>query len=155
MEHFGIEPDSERPAHNALNDAYYTALICKRLDTKRGIDEYPCHNKYDRFPPKNRYISSSKESYSGFETKKSAFLSEEISLCLCPICGERFAKLSPWCRKQNFRYKAAAYCTEHGDFNVRLNFRREAGAWSVSKVIYPSVKNEPTAKMNNRKGADN
>jgi hypothetical protein len=38
MEMFGIE--AVRPAHDALGDAYHTALICSRLDLKRGMREY-------------------------------------------------------------------------------------------------------------------
>ena len=38
LEVFEIEPS--RPAHDALGDAYHTALICARLDLKRGIREY-------------------------------------------------------------------------------------------------------------------
>ena len=38
MELVGIEPS--RPAHDALGDAYHTALICSRLNLKRGIAEY-------------------------------------------------------------------------------------------------------------------
>ena len=38
MEIFGIE--ATRPAHDALGDAYHTALICARLDLKRGALEY-------------------------------------------------------------------------------------------------------------------
>lgn len=38
MEMFSIE--STRPAHDALGDAYHTALICARLDLERGIREY-------------------------------------------------------------------------------------------------------------------
>ena len=38
MELFGIE--ASRPAHDALGDAYHTALICARLDLKRGAAEY-------------------------------------------------------------------------------------------------------------------
>ena len=38
METFGIE--ATRPAHDALGDAYHTALICARLDLKRGTQEY-------------------------------------------------------------------------------------------------------------------
>ena len=34
MEAFGIE--ATRPAHDALGDAYHTALICARLDLKKG-----------------------------------------------------------------------------------------------------------------------
>jgi hypothetical protein len=38
MEIFEIEPS--RPAHDALGDAYHTALICARLDLKKGTREY-------------------------------------------------------------------------------------------------------------------
>ena len=38
MELLGIEPS--RPAHDALGDAYHTAIICSRLDLPRGIAEY-------------------------------------------------------------------------------------------------------------------
>ena len=38
MEMMGIE--ATRPAHDALGDAYHTALICARLDLKRGMAEY-------------------------------------------------------------------------------------------------------------------
>ena len=38
MEMLGIEPS--RPAHDALGDAYHTALICSRLDLPRGLAEY-------------------------------------------------------------------------------------------------------------------
>ena len=37
MEIFGIE--ATRPAHDALCDAYHTALICAKLDLKRGLEE--------------------------------------------------------------------------------------------------------------------
>ena len=38
MELFEIE--ASRPAHDALGDAYHTALICAKLDLRRGIAEY-------------------------------------------------------------------------------------------------------------------
>ena len=38
MEMFGIE--ATRPAHDALGDAYHTALICAKLDLEKGTQEY-------------------------------------------------------------------------------------------------------------------
>ena len=38
MEMFEIE--ATRPAHDALGDAYHTALICARLHLKKGVAEY-------------------------------------------------------------------------------------------------------------------
>ena len=39
MEHFGIE--QTRVAHDALGDAYNTALVCSRLDMARGLADSP------------------------------------------------------------------------------------------------------------------
>ena len=38
MEHFGIE--QTRTAHDALGDAYNTAIICSRLDLEAGLRQY-------------------------------------------------------------------------------------------------------------------
>ena len=35
-----FEIPATRPAHDALGDAYHTALICAKLDLKRGMQEY-------------------------------------------------------------------------------------------------------------------
>ena len=39
MEIFGIE--ASRPAHDALGDAYHTALICAMLDLKKACQRFP------------------------------------------------------------------------------------------------------------------
>ena len=36
-----FEIENTLKAHDALNDAYYTAMIAKRLDIEKGIAEYP------------------------------------------------------------------------------------------------------------------
>lgn len=38
MEHFGIE--QTRVAHDALGDAYNTALVCSKLDMELGLAQY-------------------------------------------------------------------------------------------------------------------
>ena len=135
MEHFNIRYDETLPMHNALSDAYYTGLICSCLDTAKGIAEYPFYSKYDCFRKKNRR-GSSKTVHSGFDTKKAAFMSSEVMVCPCPVCEKPLDGIH-WLRKQNLQYKSRGSCEEHGQYNVRLNFAREPGSWTVTKVIFP------------------
>ena len=141
MEHFGIVPNDSLPMHNALSDAYYTYIICTLLDTKKGIADYPHSGKYDRFRPKNRFGKSLKTVHSGFDTKKAAFLSSEVSVCPCPICGEALTDIR-WIRKHSLHYRSRGVCAAHGEYTVRLSFRREGGAWSVTKVIFHPVSSD-------------
>lgn len=41
MEMLGIEPDTARYFHNALHDAYYTALVFARLPQPEDVLKYP------------------------------------------------------------------------------------------------------------------
>lgn len=43
MEALGLEID--RPAHDALNDAYFAALVMQKLDMEKGLREYPSDGK--------------------------------------------------------------------------------------------------------------
>ena len=43
MEMLGIEPDAARYFHNALHDAYYTALVFARLPQPEDVLKYPHH----------------------------------------------------------------------------------------------------------------
>lgn len=137
MEHFGIRYNEALPMHNALGDAYYTGLICSCLDTAKGIAEYPFNSKYDRFRKKNRR-SSSKTVHSGFDTKKTAFMSSEVTVCPCPACEKPLDGIK-WLRMHSLQYKSRGVCDEHGQYNVRLNFSREPGTWTVTRVIFPIV----------------
>ena len=87
MELIGIEPS--RPAHDALGDAYHTALICSRLDLKRGIAEYAqaLRNHADGFhgnPPEG---CIGRAVFRGYEDKAKAIDAMTELKSHCPQCG--------------------------------------------------------------------
>ena len=112
IEYFEIE--STLKAHDALNDAYYTAMIAKKLDIEKGIAEYPgakcalCGN------------DKGKTIFSGLKSRRSALANREICSPSCPVCDGRFVEIAPFVRANRFKYLSLARCEQHGEFTVKL-----------------------------------
>ena len=112
VEYFNIE--NTLKAHDALNDAYYTAMIAKRLDIPKGISEYSgakcslCGN------------DKGKTVFSGLKSRRSVLTSREICEPVCPECNEKFAEIAPFVRANRFKYMSVARCITHGEFIIRL-----------------------------------
>ena len=139
MDTFQIEPS--RPAHDALGDAYHTALICQRLDMQRGIDEY------------DQAVRSHENGFHGAElpgclerkvfrdyTDKWAALSA-MAGCenLCPVCGRQMLG-SRWFAQPGHRYMDLATCAEHGKFLIRVRLSNQPdGTVRVSRLTYEAT----------------
>ena len=89
MEVFGIEPS--RPAHDALGDAYHTALICARLDLKKGTAEYEKALKehVDGFHGAELPGCISRKVFYDYADKRAALAAMSGKENLCPTCGRR------------------------------------------------------------------
>ena len=91
MEHFGIE--QTRVAHDALGDAYNTALVCSRLDMVTGLAQYAqAPEILARRTPREPRPSDGPEAiahaaFSGYASKGDAFADTALSEPHCPICG--------------------------------------------------------------------
>ena len=132
MEHFGIEP--KRKLHDALNDAYYTALVAKKLDVKRGIAELV---KAERMRPIiNEDSPLLCEVYTGFGLRREVFLDREVSSVKCPECGKICEDARKWITERECRYITLASCPEHGKFAARLCLTKSDGRYNVSKFVY-------------------
>ena len=91
MEHFGIE--QTRIAHDALGDAYNTALVCTHLNMEEGLKLYPDAAQIlaSRMPKSETQPETQDvdyllhESYSAFATKAAAFADERIVSLSCPV----------------------------------------------------------------------
>lgn len=136
MEHFGIALDEEMPAHDALNDAYYTAQVCMKLDLARGIAEYGSEGKIDLggyFP----HLTSSL--YSGFESRQAALADRKIAVVSCPVCGKTMA-YPMWVKQSGSKKIALCHCEDHGDYMVRVQFFKGAGGvLKACKTIYKAT----------------
>ncbi len=132
MEHFGIE--ATRPMHDALNDAYYTALIAGKLDMQAGIarlieDAANGAAKDDMSP-----IAC--EFYGGYESRREAFAEREVSRVKCPECRNACTSRK-WVYERRSQYMTLAECEEHGRFLARLKFSKKTdGKYRITKSMY-------------------
>ena len=136
LEIAGIEPC--RPAHDALGDAYHTALICSRLDMKRGIEDYEqaLQRHKDGFhgnPPEG---CISRTVFHGYEDKTKAMDAMNQITSHCPQCGKPMPN-GTWIPQEGRRYMTMAECETHGRYLIRLRLQKETdGTMRVNRLIY-------------------
>ena len=136
MELFSIE--ASRPAHDALGDAYHTALICARLDLSRGVAEYQraLREHENGFHGAELPDCISRHVYYGFKSKEEALARMEQEDNLCPTCGAQMS-CQRWFSQPGRRYMAMAQCPEHGDFLIRVRLSQdEDNTLRVSRLVY-------------------
>lgn len=143
MEHFGIE--QTRVAHDALGDAYNTALVSSKLDMPEGLRMYPDAARIlaSRMPNYKPPVENAgpdaigHESYDGFESKAVALSDEHIGKLLCPVCGNELSG-SKWVNQGDQRYMNIFPCDEHGTYLARVRFKKNSdeNTWSVGKLVY-------------------
>ena len=139
MELFGIEPS--RPAHDALGDAYHTALICARLDLKKGTAEYEKALKehVDGFHGAELPGCISRKVFYDYADKRAALAAMSGKENLCPTCGRQMLG-SRWFAQPGRRYMDLATCPEHGKFLIRVRLSDQpAGTVRVSRLTYEAT----------------
>lgn len=139
MEIFGIE--ASRPAHDALGDAYHTALICARLDLKRGMREYAgaLKNHEDGFHGAELPGCIARRVYHDFPDKQTALAVMSGEENLCPLCGRQMLG-TRWFAQQGRRYMDLAACPEHGRFLIRIRMSSQPdGFIRVSRLTYEAT----------------
>lgn len=141
MEHFEIE--QTRTAHDALGDAYNTALVCTHLDLQAGLDGYDEAQRIlsVRSPDERKAAPQGPEPiehlvFPDYVTKSDAFSDEALSAIACPVCGGSMAP-ARWVNQGDQRYMNLYACQEHGSYLVRLKFRKDdAGLWCANRLVY-------------------
>ena len=138
MEHFSIE--QTRIAHDALGDAYNTALVCSRLDMKKGLSDYPqivrqltCHTHggdQSQPEPLQHTVSPS------YPTREALWEAVQQSRAVCPECGRELER-TRWVSQGDKRYMSLAQCPEHGAYLCRIRLRQtEDGSWVANRLLY-------------------
>ena len=141
MEHFAIE--QTRVAHDALGDAYNTALVCSHLDLEAGLDEYEEASralpaKSDANDKAGNEVAEALEhsTFGGYSARSEAFADEQVSRAKCPFCAAPLSE-GRWVNQGDRRYMNLCECAEHGRFLVRLKFRKdEDDTWGVNRIVY-------------------
>ena len=136
MEMAGVE--SSRPAHDALGDAYHTAILCTRLDLPRGMAEYgKAVEKHENgFHGAELPGCISRKVYHGFSDKDAALMALGNQENRCPQCGQVMTH-GRWVTQQSRRYMTMSQCPEHGRFLIRVKLApEEDGTVKASRLIY-------------------
>ncbi len=137
LEKYEIALEEDRPQHNALNDAYYTALVFRRLGSE------PLKELYSAPLIPTRSGELKKLPVTARGARKKALLSPELTKMPCPYC-EKELELKPWAEGGGGRCLSLGRCPEHGDFFLRLRMHREEDGFRGEVRIYPQEEKNVT-----------
>ena len=154
MEIFDIEPS--RPAHDALGDAYHTALICAMLDLKKGMQEYDeaVKSHVNGFHGADLPGCISRKVFYDYADKKDALAAMDGEENLCPHCGEQMEG-TRWFAQPGHRYMDLANCPEHGQFLIRVRLSDQPdGTVRVSRLTYEATSEAAAAYAKRAEKAD-
>lgn len=139
MEHFFIE--QTRVAHDALGDAYNTALICSHLDLETGVAEYGdiLQSMTKKVRPKattNEPEPIMRSVSQCHNTREALWTAVEEAGVACPVCGKAIPH-TDWVNQGDGRFMSLAPCEEDGTFLLRIRIRHEEdGSWRARRLIY-------------------
>ena len=125
--------------HDGLNDAAYTAEVAKFLDIPRGMEEYPDYLKYFEGDGDQAFLQDCLRyaNYTRFESFEDMVKDPRIGETKCPHCGcltEGTEPIYPEPGRMNW----VAKCPEHGEFLIRVSFKRNRDeSMRASKITFP------------------
>ena len=154
MEIFEIE--ATRPAHDALGDAYHTALICARLDLKRGTQEYQqaLKSHENGFHGAELPGCISRKVFHDYTDKHAALSAMTGEENKCPTCGRQMLG-SRWFAQPGHRYMDLATCPDHGKFLIRVRLSDQPdGTVRVSRLTYEATSEAAEAYARRAEKAD-
>ena len=158
MEHFNIS--QTRTAHDALGDAYNTALVASKLDMDKGLKEYG--NAQSILASRSALVQKVVEEeqvneplihdqFDGFESKAAAFADKRISYYACPECGGE-CTYSKWINQGDGRYMNIFTCPKGSKYLMRVRFRKyEDNSIITNRLVYKA--DEDTLKFYKTKTA--
>ena len=131
MEYFEIP--QRLHAHDALNDAYFTALVAAKLDVKRGIDDY---NKEKGEHLEESVIGDADGGDDGYVTIGEMLEDEIVSSPICPICGEKLEKCGKPLHSKGQKYTFVYKCKNDGDMILTLKLHRNFNdTWRAKRTL--------------------
>lgn len=127
MEVLGVEATLQ--AHNAFDDAIYTAQVVRKLNMTEGVRNYQELNGLLWHS-----MHSTKETFSTFRSREKALADPRLRQIQCPICGEALTveTFTPIDEK-NFE---TVLETRHGPLSVKLKAQQLPNRhWHVRRTI--------------------
>ncbi len=131
MEHFELR--QTLPAHDALNDAYFTALVAMKLDIPRGIAEY-AHADGDFL--ESGVIGDADAGDDGYVTIGEMLDDAVVKSPLCPVCKKPLTQKENALHTKGQRYTFHFTCPTDGDMLLTLKLHRNFNdTWRAKRTI--------------------
>lgn len=119
MEHFEIPQNL--PAHDALNDAYFTALVAAKLDVAEGIRTY---NERRGDILHDTVIGDADAGEDGYVTIDELLDDEIVKNPKCPLCRGALSGKFTTLHSKGQRYSTVFNCKKDGDILLSLKLHR-------------------------------
>ena len=119
MEYYGIP--QTLPAHDALNDAYFTALVAERLDVEGGIRTY---NDYKGELLVDTVIGDADAGEEGYVTIGEMLDDDMVKSPVCPTCKAALTQKLKSLHSKGQRYTYLYSCKKCGDMLLSLKLHK-------------------------------
>lgn len=131
MEHFDLPQNL--PAHDALNDAYFTALVAKKLDVPEGVRTYTtvsgnCLEEY--------IMGDADAGDDGYVAISELLDDPLVKRPVCPICKAQLKSESITLHSKGQRYTLHYSCKKDGDMLLSLKLHRNFNdTWRAKRTL--------------------
>lgn len=131
MEYFEIP--QRLPAHDALNDAYFTALVAAKLDVPAGVASYDS----ERGEHLESYVIGDADAGDdGYVTIGEMLEDEIVCSPSCPICKKKLNSLGKCLHSKGQKYTFIYNCEACGDMILTLKLHKNFNdTWRAKRVI--------------------
>ena len=131
MEYFEIPMNL--PAHDALNDAYFTALVARKLDVAEGIRTY---NDFRGEFLESGVIGDADAGDDGYVTISEMLDDDIVKSPKCPICNKVMEAKDRVLHSKGQKYTFHFNCKKDGDMLLVLRLRRNFNdTWRAKRTI--------------------
>ena len=131
MDYFGLE--QHLPAHDALNDAYFTALVAKELDVIGGVKNYS--SVRGEFL-EDSVIGDADAGGDGYVTISEMLDDDIVKLPVCPICKKEMHEEDKVLHSKGQKYTLHFRCEKDGDMLLVLKLHRNFNeTWRARRTI--------------------
>lgn len=131
MDYYGIPMNL--PAHDALNDAYFTALVAQKLDITLGIRTY--NERGGEFLEEG-VIGDADAGDDGYVTIGEMLSDDAVANPLCPICKGKLISDGKVLHSKGQRYTLHYRCEKCGDMLLSLKLHKNFNeTWRARRTV--------------------
>lgn len=131
MEYFEIP--QHLPAHDALNDAYFTALVAQSLNVPEGVKNYTtAHGEF----LEESVIGDADAGDDGYVTIAELLDDDIVKNPLCPICKAQLSAEDKLLHSKGQKYTFHYNCKKDGDMLLSVKLHRNFNdTWRAKRIV--------------------